>query len=60
MKYMCAMCGWIYDEEIGDPENGIVPGTIFQYLPDQYDCQFCYADKSCFYPCSEDVSSAES
>mgnify|MGYP003307360333 CR=1 FL=1 len=55
MKYMCAMCGWIYDEEIGDPENGIAPGTKFQYLPDQYDCQFCYADKSCFYPRSEDA-----
>ena len=45
MKYMCAMCGWIYDEETGDLENGIAPGTKFQYLPDQYDCQFCYADK---------------
>lgn len=45
MKYMCAMCGWIYDEEIGDPENCIAPRTKFQYLPEHYDCQFCYPDR---------------
>lgn len=54
MKYMCPMCGWIYDEEIGDPENCIAPGTKLQDLPAHYDCQFCCADKSCFYPCYDD------
>ena len=28
-KYVCDMCGWEYDPEVGDPENGIEPGTAF-------------------------------
>lgn len=56
MKYMCAMCGWIYDEDVGDPENLIAPGTKFQELPVHYDCQFCGAEKTCFYPCKDEDS----
>ena len=33
MKYACQICGWEYDEELGDPENGIAPGTLFDELP---------------------------
>ena len=33
MKYMCDVCGWVYDEEVGDIENGIAPGTKFEDLP---------------------------
>lgn len=29
MKYICNVCNWVYDEELGDPENGIAPGTKF-------------------------------
>ena len=29
MKYVCELCGWVYDEELGDPSNGIAPGTKF-------------------------------
>ena len=29
MKYVCDVCGWVYDEAVGDPENGIAPGTKF-------------------------------
>ena len=33
MKYVCDVCGWEYDEELGDPDNGIEPGTKFEDLP---------------------------
>ena len=29
MKYVCEVCSWVYDEEVGDPEQGIAPGTKF-------------------------------
>ena len=32
-KYRCKVCGWIYDEAKGDPDNGIAPGTRFEDLP---------------------------
>ena len=28
MKYVCTVCGYVYDEETGDPDNGIAPGTL--------------------------------
>lgn len=48
MKYVCDICGWEYDEELGDPENGIAPGTKFEDLPDNFVCPLCGADKSSF------------
>ena len=48
MKYVCDICGWEYDEELGDPENGIAPGTKFEDLPDDFVCPLCGADKSGF------------
>ena len=36
MKYVCDVCGWEYDEELGDPEHGIAPGTKFEDLPDDF------------------------
>ena len=35
-KYVCDICGWEYDEEAGDPEHGIAPGTKFEDLPDDF------------------------
>ncbi|MBQ8469960.1 MAG: rubredoxin [Clostridia bacterium] len=32
MKYVCDICGYIYDPEVGDPDNGIAPGTAFEDL----------------------------
>ena len=40
-KYVCDLCGWVYDEELGDPENGIAPGTKFEDLPEDYICPLC-------------------
>ena len=34
MKYVCDVCGWIYDEEEGAPDMGIAPGTKFEDLPE--------------------------
>ena len=48
MKYVCGICGYEYDEELGDPDNGIEPGTKFEDLPDDFVCPLCFADKSEF------------
>lgn len=50
MKYICELCGWIYDEDKGDPNNGIEPGTKFEDLPEDYDCPYCYSEKEAIYP----------
>ncbi|MBR6788892.1 MAG: rubredoxin [Clostridia bacterium] len=47
-KYVCDLCGWEYDEEAGDPENGIAPGTTFDALPDDFACPLCGAGKDQF------------
>ena len=51
-KYEC-VCGYIYDEESGDPENGIAAGTKFDDLPDDWTCPVCGLDKSAFSQISE-------
>ena len=48
MKYVCDVCGWIYDEEAGDPDNGIAPGTKFEDLPDDFECPLCSVGKDQF------------
>ncbi|HOL83535.1 MAG TPA: rubredoxin [Caldisericia bacterium] len=47
-KFECSVCGYIYDPEIGDPESGIAPGTLFEDLPEDWICPVCGADKSMF------------
>ncbi len=47
-KYECALCGWVYDEALGDPEHGIAPGTKFIDLPEDYQCPICAAAKDQF------------
>ena len=41
MKYVCGVCGWEYDEEKGDAELGIAPGTKFEDLPAEFECPVC-------------------
>ena len=48
MKYVCQACGFVYDEELGDPERGIAPGTKFEDLPEDYTCAWCGAGKDMF------------
>jgi rubredoxin len=47
-KYECMVCGYIYDPELGDPENGIEPGIPFDKLPEDWECPVCGASKSDF------------
>lgn len=47
-KYVCDVCGWEYDEEKGDPENGIAPGTKFEDLPEDFECPLCGVGKDSF------------
>lgn len=49
-KYICNICGYIYDPEVGEPDNGIAAGTSFESLPDSYVCPICEAPKSEFSP----------
>ena len=53
-KYLCAVCGHIYDPEVGDPDNGIPPGTAFEDLPADWMCPDCGATKDDFEPFEED------
>ncbi|MEM2816362.1 MAG: rubredoxin [Candidatus Bathyarchaeia archaeon] len=47
-KWECEICGYIYDPEAGDPDNGIMPGTPFEALPDSWVCPICGASKDMF------------
>ena len=48
MKYVCDLCGWVYDENEGYPEGGIAPGTKFEDLPDDWTCPMCGVGKENF------------
>jgi len=49
-KYVCNVCGYVYDPALGDPDNGIKPGTAFENLPDDWVCPVCGAAKEDFSP----------
>ena len=46
--YECDPCGYVYDPAVGDPDNGIAPGTAFADLPDDWVCPICGASKDEF------------
>ena len=47
-KYVCDVCGYIYDPENGDPDSGIAPGTPFEMIPDSWSCPLCGIGKDSF------------
>lgn len=47
-KYVCNICGWVYDEAEGYAEQGIAPGTKFEDLPDDFVCPLCGVGKDDF------------
>lgn len=47
-KYVCQVCGYVYDEEKGDSAQGIAPNTSFDDLPDNYECPLCGVGKDQF------------
>lgn len=47
-KYICVVCGYVYDPEQGDPDSNIAPGTAFEDIPDDWVCPVCGATKEDF------------
>ena len=47
-RYVCSVCGFVYDPAVGDPDNGVVAGTKFEDLPDDWVCPVCGAPKEDF------------
>lgn len=47
-KYICSVCGYVYDPAKGDPDSDIAPGTSFEDLPGSWVCPVCGASKSEF------------
>lgn len=47
-KWVCVICGYVYDPAIGDPENDVDAGTKFEDLPDDWVCPECGAGKDQF------------
>lgn len=44
-KFECVICGFVYDEEKGLPEEGIAPGTLWEDVPDDWECPECGVSK---------------
>ena len=49
-QYICEACGYVYDEEKGDPDGGLAPGTRFADIPEDWSCPLCGVTKSDFQP----------
>ncbi|MCL2172767.1 MAG: rubredoxin [Candidatus Bathyarchaeota archaeon] len=47
-KFICSICGYVYDESVGSSENGIAQGTTWESIPDNFVCPICGAPKSAF------------
>ena len=65
MKYVCDICGYVYDPELGDPDNGVAPGTPWDFfprragvapgtpweeVPEDWTCPLCSVGKDQFSP----------
>ena len=49
-KYTCTLCGYEYDPENGDPDNGVAPGRAWENVPENWACPLCGAGKDSFEP----------
>ena len=49
MKYVCDVCGWVYDEAEGYLEAGILPGTKWEDVPSDFECPLCSVGKDMFH-----------
>ncbi len=50
MRYVCDVCGYVYDPAKGDPDNGVSTGTPFKDLSDDWTCPICGAGTESFSP----------
>ena len=48
MNHVCTLCGYEYNEAIGDPESGVAPGTKWEDLPEDWVCPLCGDGKEVF------------
>ena len=49
-KYVCSVCGYVYDPAVGDPDSGIAAWTAFDSIPDDWICPVCAVGKEMFEP----------
>ena len=47
-KYVCDLCGYVYDPAEGDPDKGVAPGTAWEQVPADWVCPLCGAGKDQF------------
>ncbi len=47
-RWVCTICGYVYDPEVGDPEHGVEPGTEFEDVDKEWICPICAANKDEF------------
>ena len=47
-KFVCTVCGYVYDEAVGEPDNGIEAGTAWADVPEDYLCPLCGVGKDQF------------
>lgn len=47
-KYVCDVCGWVYDPAVGDPDYDLAPGVAFEDLPEDFVCPLCGVGKDQF------------
>mgnify|MGYP003294681909 CR=1 FL=1 len=48
MDYVCNVCGYVYEEKEGDPDNGVAPGTSWENVPEDWVCPLCGVGKEDF------------
>lgn len=49
-KFICIVCGLVFEEEHGDPDSGIAPGTLWEDIPATWRCPTCRVGKADFEP----------
>ena len=47
-KYVCGICGYVYDPVAGDPKANVAPGTAWEDVPEDWVCPICGAAKDMF------------
>ncbi len=47
-KWQCTACTYVYDPEVGDPDNGVPPGTPWEKVPEDWVCPLCGVSKDMF------------
>lgn len=47
-KYVCSVCGFVYDEAEGHPESGVAAGTVWEDVPEDFACPLCGVGKDMF------------